>query len=202
MDMMENVDVDFNINYIEHQPGMDRPDMLIDGKMSPMNLKISQSQLRFVMQLAQTVPTALIPDQSKQEAEAYSSLPSNITQPAQSLSRTGTETQEISQLPTVMPTQENVWPQLEMKFKVDTIGLELILAEDGERVGDLEHKSLSKFALNQTHAKLRMTSDGTLESELLVRSFIVLDSREQAKTRFRKIVSLIDSDVEQEFMAS
>ncbi|KAI5292333.1 hypothetical protein KEM56_006319, partial [Ascosphaera pollenicola] len=25
MDMMENVDVDFNINYIEHQPGMDRP---------------------------------------------------------------------------------------------------------------------------------------------------------------------------------
>ncbi|KAI5287431.1 hypothetical protein KEM54_006005 [Ascosphaera aggregata] len=203
LEMMENVDVDFDINYMEHDAKRARPDIIIHGNMSPINLRISQTQLRFVMFLIQTVPAALIPDPGRQEAEAYYSLPSNITEPAQSLiPRPIPERREAKQLPEVVPSHEDVWSQLDMTFKAPTVGLELILAKEGEKTGDLDHASLSKFFLSDTNVKLRMMTNGTLETEMAVQSFNIRDSRGEANTRFRKIMSLINSEVEQEFIAS
>ncbi|KAI5306994.1 hypothetical protein KEM56_005829 [Ascosphaera pollenicola] len=203
LEMMENVDVDFEINYMEHDNKYDRADIIINGDMSPINLRISQPQLRFVTKLIQTVPAALIPDPGRQEAEAYSSLPSNITEPAQSvIPRPVPERREATQLPETVPSQDDVWTQVDMNFKAPTVGMELILAEEGRQVGDLEHASLSKFFLSDTELKLRMLTNGALETEMMVQSFNIRDSRKAANTRFRRIMSLINSDVEQEFMAS
>lgn len=200
--MMENVDVDFDINYMEHNTKYERPDISVSGNMSPINLRISQPQLRFMMYLIQTVPAALIPDPGRQEAEAYSSLPSNITEPAQTLiSRPVAEQREATQLPETIPSQDHVWTQLDMTFKAPTVGLELILAQEGQRVGDLDNASLSKFFLSDMGLKLRMLTNGALETEIAIQSFNIRDSREAANTRFRKIMSLINSGIEQEFMA-
>jgi len=47
-----------------------------------------------------------------------------------------------------------------------------------------------------------MISDGALESELLVQSFTITDTRTTEKIKYRKIMSLINTDVKQQFMAS
>lgn len=47
-----------------------------------------------------------------------------------------------------------------------------------------------------------MISDGALEAELLIQSFSIRDSRTQETNKFRKIMSLINNDVKQQFMAS
>lgn len=69
-------------------------------------------------------------------------------------------------------------------------------------MGNVADASLSKFALNDTNVKLRMKSDDSLEAELLVNSFTIQDSRTKETNKFRKIMSLINNDVKQQFMAS
>ncbi|KAK2804138.1 hypothetical protein FQN50_006680 [Emmonsiellopsis sp. PD_5] len=204
LEMIEKVDLDFNILYLEHQPGMPRPDVEVDGSMSPINLRISQTQLRFLLELSKTIPSALIPDQDLQQAQALEALPATTIEPA----RGGTprpsedmvETQ-THQAPEI-ESESEAWIRLDMAFQVETIGLELILAKEDEPVGPLDEASLSKFFLNNTNVKLRMLSDGALESELLVHSFNIRDSRTKETNRFRKIMSLINTDVQQQFMAS
>ncbi|KAG9925507.1 vacuolar protein sorting-associated protein 13, partial [Aureobasidium melanogenum] len=99
-------------------------------------------------------------------------------------------------------SDDDTWTKLDLVFKVGTIGLELISSKPTKPVGDLAASSLSKFSLNETHVKLRMVSDGSLESELLVQSFTITDTRTHEKNKFRKIMSLINTDVKQQFMAS
>jgi vacuolar protein sorting-associated protein 13A/C len=93
------------------------------------------------------------------------------------------------------------WTKLDLAFHVHTIGLELIMAKDDEPVGDLEAASLSKFSLDDTKVKLRMMTDGSLESEVLIQSFTIQDSRSRETNRFRKIMTSSNKDVQQ-FMAS
>ncbi|KAI5294364.1 hypothetical protein KEM52_004170 [Ascosphaera acerosa] len=203
LEIMENVDVDFDINYMEHDSAHERPETIIDGTMSPINLRISQAQVKFILYLIQTVPAALIPDPGRQEAEAYHSLPPNITEPAQAyIPRPAPELREAAQVPEMVTSQDNVWTQLQMNFKAPTIGLELILAREGEKTGDLDHASLSKCFLSDTKVKLHMSTNGAMETEVTIQSFNIRDSRMNADTRFRKIMSLINSEVQQEFIAS
>jgi vacuolar protein sorting-associated protein 13A/C len=77
----------------------------------------------------------------------------------------------------------------------------LVLAEEDEPVGDIDACSLSKFSLDDTKVKLRMMTDGSLESELLIQSFTIQDSRSRTTNRFRKIMTSSNKDVQQ-FMAS
>ncbi|PGH11668.1 hypothetical protein AJ80_07035 [Polytolypa hystricis UAMH7299] len=204
LEMIEKVDLDVTVRYIEHQPNMSQPDLQVDASMSPINLRVSQTQLRFLLDLSKTVPAAFIPDQDQQEAEAVEAV---STPTAESIPLGGdgayetTGQRESDQGPEIKSTPE-AWVQLDSTFKVDTIGLELILAKEGQPVGPLDEASLSKFSLKNTNIKLRMLSDGSLESELLVHSFNVRDSRAIETNRFRKIMSLINTDVQQQFMAS
>jgi vacuolar protein sorting-associated protein 13A/C len=196
LEMIQKVNLDFSICYLEHQANNPRPDMEIEGSLSPINLRISQSQLKFLLELSKSIPGAFATDSEQQELEAMESLPSSVTEP----------TREATQpkLDSAPADNENTetWVRLDMIFKVDSVGLELILANDNQPVGRLEDSSLSKFSLNDTRVKLRMLTDGSLESELLIHSFSIRDSRKQDSNKFRNIMSLINNDVQQQFMAS
>ncbi|EEH20971.2 hypothetical protein PABG_03202 [Paracoccidioides brasiliensis Pb03] len=204
LQMIEKVDLDFNILYLDHQAGVPRPDIEVDGSMSPINLRISQPQLKFLLELSRTIPTALMQDQDLEEEEAIDSLPPSATESA--ILATPGAGEDVSQTQSHQTNdgiaESEPWIRLDMVFRVETIGLELILAKDGQPVGPLDEASLSKFFLNNTNVKLRMISDGSLESELLVHSFNIRDSRTRETNRFRKIMSLINTDVQQQFMAS
>lgn len=201
LEMIQKVNLDFSICYLEHQPNNPRPDLEVEGSMSPMNLRISQTQLKFLLELSKTVPRAFTTDSEQQELEAMEALPSTVTESRKEATLKAVQGREgpTGKAP---EANEEAWVRLDMIFKVGSVGLELILARDNEPVGRLEDFSLSKFSLNDTKVKLRMLTDGSLESELLIHSFSILDSRSKDTNKFRKIMSPINNNVQQQFMAS
>ena len=205
LEMIDKVDFDFKVIMTEHQEGSKRPDLEVQGKMSPINLRIAQTQLKFLMEVANTVPGAFATDQEQTEEEAYAELPRSMTDPARQMTDTSASESEPStpthQAPEIKPSKE-AWTKLDVTFDAPTVALELILAKEQEPVKDVESASLSRFAINNTQVKLRMKTDDSLESELLINSFTIKDSRKHESNKFRKIMSLINDDVKQQFMAS
>ena len=205
MEMIDKVDLDFKVEYVEHEEGTPRPDLSIDGTVSPINVHVAQTQLKFLMELSKAVPAAFSTDADEKEDEALEELPASKTQPAKKLS-SGSETGEDGAIKTdqrpELSTSPEIWTKLDVKFRAETIGLELILAKEDLPVGNIKDASLSTFAINNTDLKLRMLSDGSLESELLVRSFTITDSRKSEANKFRKVMSLINDNVKQQFMVT
>ncbi|KAJ5374980.1 Vacuolar protein sorting-associated protein 13 [Penicillium concentricum] len=203
LEMIQKVNLEFSICYLEHQANNPRPDMEIEGSLSPINLRISQSQLKFLLELSNSIPSAFATDAEQQELEAMESLPPSVTEPTREATSKAVQAQNDSGGASADDGEnKETWVRLDMIFKVDSVGLELILANDDQPVGRLEDSSLSKFSLNDTRVKLRVLTDGSLESELLIHSFSIRDSRKQDSNKFRNIMSLINNDVQQQFMAS
>ncbi|PSK35869.1 Vacuolar protein sorting-associated protein 13 [Elsinoe australis] len=206
LEMIDKVDLDFKINSAEHRPGAKRPDTEIEGSMSNINLKITQAQLKFIMELSKSIPEAFAADPDEDiEEDVQDELPDSTTEPAKQVMASPTGEQPktgASHLGPELGEPEEAWTKLDLVFKVGTVGLELITGSADKPVGDLADASLSKFSLNETSVKLRMVSDGAMESELLVQSFTITDTRTKEKNKFRKVMSLINTDVKQQFMAS
>jgi vacuolar protein sorting-associated protein 13A/C len=208
LELIDKVDLDFNITMVDHKPGHERPDLEIDGSMSDINLRLTPAQMKFAMELSRTIPQAFNTQSDEViEEDVQSELPSSTTKPARQITDKEPPAEEpskdvtSSQAPE-LKTDDDKWTKLDFVFKVGSIALELVKSNDGEPVGDIEAASLSKFSLNDTNVKVRMISDGAMEAELVVQSFTIRDSRTQGANKFRKIMSLINTDVKQQFMAS
>ncbi|KAF2116072.1 hypothetical protein BDV96DRAFT_645420 [Lophiotrema nucula] len=207
LQLIEKMDLDFNITMVEHKSGRQRPDLEIEGSMSDFNLKLTPEQMKFALELSRSIPAAFATEPDALEEDAQSELPRSTTDPAKRVTDKESPSQEksqdlVSSQSPELHTGDEKWTKLDFVFKVGAIGLELISSKPSEPVGDLEKASLSKFSLNETNIKLRMISDGALETELMVQSFTIRDSRTQGTNKFRKIMSLINNDVKQQFMAS
>jgi vacuolar protein sorting-associated protein 13A/C len=210
LELIDKVDIDFNITQADHKAGRERPDTEIEGAMSNINLRVSEAQLKFVMELTRSIPSAFaLEDDSDLEEEVVSEIPDSVirsessTEPSTKASSvSGSELEKPSHLGPELGSDKETWTKMDLIFKVGAIGLELISGPVDKPIGDLEAASLSKFTLNETSVKLRMISDGALESELLVQSFTITDTRTTEKIKYRKIMSLINTDVKQQFMAS
>jgi vacuolar protein sorting-associated protein 13A/C len=208
LQLIDKVDLDFNITMIDHKTGRERPDLEIDGSMSNINLKLTPEQMKFALELSRTIPAAFATEAEEViEEDVQQELPNSTTEPAKQLTGSKPPAEEPSQ--DVVSSQgpelradDDKWTKLDFVFKIGTIGLELIKSKESEPVGDIEAASLSKFSLNDTNVKLRMISDGAMEAELVVQSFSIRDSRTQETNKFRKIMSLINNEVKQQFMAS
>lgn len=206
LELISKVDFGVKVTYAEHQEGMKRPDLEVVGNMTDFNFRVTQTQLKFMLELSRTIPAAFSGDPDAGEQEAKENLPQKTVERAKTVtSKQETKDENAEVLVDLRPELDvdakTTWSKLDLAFHVDTIGLELILAKDDEPVGDLEASSLSKFSLDHTHVKLRMVSDGSLESELTIQSFTINDSRSRETNKFRKIMTSNNKDVQQ-FMAS
>lgn len=85
LQMIDKVDLDFRVSSVEHQPGLQRPDMQIEGNMSPINLCVAQTQLKFLMELSTTIPNAFATDPEQDENEIMEELPKSTTDLRKSL---------------------------------------------------------------------------------------------------------------------
>lgn len=207
LEMIDKVDLDFKIKYIEHEPGLQRPDLEIQGSMSPMSLRVSQSQLKFLIELSRTVPAAFTADSESEEQQALREIPTSTTVKAKQIGDAGmtidkanNEAQTLDQAPQQAHSEET-WAKIDLVFKADLVALELMLSKDEVPITDVEAASLSKFSINGTNFKLKMMSDGAIDSELLVHSFTISDSRDKDNNKYRKIMSLINDSVKQQLMA-
>jgi vacuolar protein sorting-associated protein 13A/C len=204
LELIDKVDLGFQMTYADHLPGLKRPDMEIEGSMTDFNLRITQTQLKFLLELAKSVPAAFAVDSEGNEQDAVEDVPKSTLKKAKTIEPKKEEPINHNALVDLSPelgVDSDSWTKLDLAFHVHTIGLELILAKEDEPVGDLDAASLSKFSLDDTKVKLRMMTDGSLESELLIQSFTIQDSRNRTTNKFRKIMTSSNKDVQQ-FMAS
>lgn len=207
LEMIDKVDLDFQVTSVEHQQGSKRPDLEVAGKMSSINLRVAQTQLKFLMELSKTVPAAFVTEADADDSEIMSELPQSTVEPAKkATNQDSVKAPEKPSRPShqgpELEADPDSWTKVEFVFDAPTVALELLLAKEQEPVEDLESASLSKFALNDTKVKFRMKTDDSVESELLINSFTITDSRKHETNKFRKIMSLINDDVKQQFMAS
>ncbi|TGO33442.1 hypothetical protein BHYA_0246g00100 [Botrytis hyacinthi] len=204
LELIDKVDLGFLVTYAEHTDGALRPDLEIEGHMSDFNLRITQMQLKFLLELAKSVPGAFMVDSDVSEQQAVDEVASPTTKRAKAITQKSSDDDHNNELVDLGPelgSNAQSWTKLDLAFHVSTIGLELILAKENEPVGDLEAASLSRFSMDDTKVKLRMMTDGSLESEFLIHAFTIQDSRKRETNKFRKIMTSSNKDVQQ-FMAS
>jgi vacuolar protein sorting-associated protein 13A/C len=209
LQMIDKMDLDFKVTYVEHKAGQERPDLEVEGSLSDINVKVTQEQMKFALELSKSIPAAFATEAEEVvDEEIEEELPDSTLKPARAITDKEAESEEEegeespANLKPELETSSDKWTKLDLVFKVGALGLELIKGKHNEPVGDLAEASLSKFSLDQTHIKLRMISDGSLESELLIQSLNIKDTRTRETNKFRKIMSLINTDVKQQFMAS
>ncbi|KAJ4155145.1 hypothetical protein LMH87_000404 [Akanthomyces muscarius] len=204
LEMIDQVDLGFNITHAEHKPGVKRPDTEIEGSVSDIKLRLTQHQLRFLMEISRSVPAAFAGEGNDPEEEAAKMVDESTLERARSApsAENDESDQPLVDLSPELSSIENAWTTLDLVFKVHTIGLELILAaEEDEPLGDLSASSLSRFSLDETKVKTRMLSDGSLEAELLIQSFSIFDTRPRDSNKFRRIMTSNNKEAQQ-LMAS
>ncbi|PNY25073.1 Vacuolar protein sorting-associated protein 13 [Tolypocladium capitatum] len=203
LEMIDHVDLGFNITYAEHKNGVKRPDTEVEGSLSDIKLRLTQHQLKFLMEISKSVPAAFAGEGDDRDEEAAQLVDEDTLQRARTMpARDGSGGDgNLVDLGPELGSVENTWTKFDLVFSVATVGLELIMAKDGEPVGDLAASSLSRFSLDDTKVKTRMLSDGSLEAELLIRSFTIYDTRPRDTNKFRRIMTSSNKEAQQ-LMAS
>lgn len=201
LEMIDNVDLGFNIIHAEHKAGVKRPDAEIEGSMSDFKLRLTQYQLKTLMEISRSVPAALAGEGGSGDEDAERAVDEATLQKARTASANDDSKISRVDLNPELESLDNTWTKLDFVFGVQTVGLELINGREDEPVGNLAAASLSRFSLDNTKIKTRMLSDGSLEAELLVQSFTIYDSRQRETNKFRRIMTSSSKDVEQ-LMAS
>lgn len=170
--------------------------------MSDLNLKLTQTQFKFLLELSQSIPAVFAGE--PEDENVIDELPLEMSEPAREVMQQTNDTSASDSVVHLRPelgVGSDTWTQLDMVFNVGSIGLELLVADPDCPIEDLEAASLSRASLNKTHFKLRMISNGSIESELLIESFNIEDSRKQESNKFRKFMSSTNKEGSQ-FMAS
>lgn len=203
LEMIDHVDIGFNITYAEHVKGSKRPDMEIEGSVSDIKLQLTQYQLKFLMEISKSVPAAFAGQGSTDEEAARLVGEETVELAKTAPPPTGQDDSDepLVDLSPELSSIENAWTKLDLVFNVNTIALELIMAEEDEPVGDVNASSLSRFSLDETRVKTRMLSDGSLEAELLIRAFSIYDTRPRETNKFRRIMTSSNKEAQQ-LMAS
>ncbi|KAK1781448.1 hypothetical protein QBC45DRAFT_57630 [Copromyces sp. CBS 386.78] len=203
LELIDKVDLGFQITYAEHKEGVKRPDLEIEGNMSDFNLRLTQYQLNTLLEISRSVPAAFAGDSEQNRLDAEREVDDRTLSRARTMSGfddNGGNEQLIDLGPELGP-QAETWTKLDLIFTVNTIGLELINAPEDQPVGDLDAASLSKFSLDASRLKTRMDSNGSLEAEFVIQSFTIYDTRQRETNKFRRIMTSGNKDVQQ-LMAS
>ena len=164
-------------------------------------MKLSQTQFQVLLELSKAVPAVFAGDPSEVPVDVSKDIE---VKPKTNLSLVHKEedkTESRVHLNPELGTSPDSWTKLDLVFKMGNISMELLVCKPNEPIEDVVGASLSKFSLNKTDVKLRMISDGSIESEILIQSFTVNDSRHQETNKFRKIMSSTNTEGSQ-FMAN
>ncbi|KXJ86769.1 hypothetical protein Micbo1qcDRAFT_218953 [Microdochium bolleyi] len=202
LEMIDHVDLGFNIIHAEHISGSKRPDTEIEGTMTDINLRLTQYQLQFLLEISRSVPGAFATNAEASNEEAERDVDERTLRRAKTMSSTTSGSEDkIADLSPELGSREDTWTKLDLVFSAHKIGLELINATEDRPVGNADNASLSRFSLDDSKLKTRMLADGSLEAEFVIQSFTIFDSRLREGNKFKKIMTSSNKEVQQ-FMAS
>jgi vacuolar protein sorting-associated protein 13A/C len=162
----------------------------IAATMSDVKMNLTQAQYGFLISLSKTIPRAFSPS-IEDDGLAPLSESTDIT-PIVEIGHGFTETVDLSpELANIALRSDGVQIQLksslELVFNVGTVYLEIFTATALDS-DTLRNSSLAKFSLNETGVRYKMLSNGSMEAEVVVRSFTVHDTRTSRQTKFREMI--------------
>ncbi|EAQ90313.1 hypothetical protein CHGG_02248 [Chaetomium globosum CBS 148.51] len=203
LELLDHVDLGFNITYAEHKPGVKRPDLEVQSSMTDLNLRITPYQLNSLLEISKSVPAAFAGDPEQHTADAERDVDNATLERARTLPGYGgsSTNEQLIDMSPELGTRGEAWTKLDLVFTVNEIGLELINALQDAPVGNIDAASLSKFSLNSSRLKTRMDSNGSLEAEFVIQAFTIHDTRHRETNKFRRIMTSGNTSVEQ-LMAS
>ena len=190
LEMLKNVDLTFDITMVdggEHdEHKRTRPDTEIAGKMSDVKMHLTAQQYAFLLDLSRTVPRTFgttdkeaTEDEDLEAQVSAANTPARIKSPSPDASKQAEEqSQTVDLYPELAKVAVNdngeqipLFSKLELSFVVKTIYLELFDTSALQQKTLREH-SLIRFSLNDTDVKYKMVSNGSMEAEVLLRSFV------------------------------
>ncbi|KAJ2900637.1 hypothetical protein MKZ38_002296 [Zalerion maritima] len=202
LELIDHVDLGFHVTYAEHQDGDVRPELEIEGTMSEVNLKITQYQLQFLLEISRSVPAVFAGDSAQSDEEAARDVDEGTLKRARTMTSMASSNEEqLVDLRPELGRREGNWTRLDLLFTVPEISLELVNAEAGKPVHNADMASLSRFSLDQSRLKTKMVADGSLEAEFVIHSFTIFDSRPGDANKYKHLMRPRNEKVQQ-FMAS
>lgn len=189
--IVDNVDMEFDIEYAGHTEGSARPATKVKGSLSDVQINLTEKQYAFLINLANTVSGAFggSGDSTIEEIDVDEQIP---------IPSSGADTINISAVANLPSSstqtdsdEAKVYTSLELVFGMPTVALEIYRGDGVQKA--LEEASLSIVSLNQTKLKLKMLSEGTMETELKIDSLTLNDSRTDVKTRYREIIPAVSN---------
>ncbi|BFZ60577.1 Vacuolar protein sorting-associated protein 13 [Saitoella coloradoensis] len=204
LDMIEDADITFNVVYEEHIANSKRPEVEVQGHMSDLNMRLTETQYKFLMELAQSIPRAFAPEPEDEDEELVELEEDEDVDPGTPTEKSASTRVDMApELGAVTEGGKRIttWSKLDLVFSLNTVCLEIFQSSESYNFDDIDRSTLSKFRLYKTHVKMRMLTDGSIESELRLKSFTVKDTRKDKANKFREVIPAVTHGGSQ-FMAS
>ncbi|KAF9185293.1 hypothetical protein BGZ51_009186 [Haplosporangium sp. Z 767] len=173
LQIIENVDIEFDMTRAAHKDGMARPDMELVGRMSEVNMNLTELQYKTLYGISLSVARAFgggadVDTDALAASEGIPSTPAPAPPPA-------------------IKSTDAKWTSIDLVFSLPKVTLE-IYQGDATQKEELRDCSFSKFSLSQTDFKYKMLTDSTMQAELTIQDLIINDTRRLVKTKFREII--------------
>jgi vacuolar protein sorting-associated protein 13A/C len=156
--------------------------------MSDVKMSLTEKQYKYLFDLSNTIPRAFSTSQSTDSSPSGS--PASQTQRPKDSNSTETSSSQNDE------TGVKPWTTIDLIFNVNQIYLE-IFSGDGSQKESLPDTSLSKFCLNETKVKYKMSSDASMEAELSLQSATLNDTRTNVQNVYREILPAVNKETAQ-----
>jgi vacuolar protein sorting-associated protein 13A/C len=203
LDMLEDLNLEVKVAMTERiarEADLLKPDVMVDATLQDVKMALTQQQYALLMALSHTVPRTFSTSESEQQEDAIllerTPMASRPPSPPQALSSSadlanGKATVDLlPELPVVAHTPHGdikLHSATEVSFKVNAVSLDLY-GPDAVDAATLKSAGLIRFALNDTKANVKILNDGSMEAELGIRSFRIVDTNYSRSTKWRDIV--------------
>ncbi|KAG0050250.1 hypothetical protein BGZ83_004992 [Gryganskiella cystojenkinii] len=172
LQIIEDVDIDLDMVRAAHKDGLPRPDMELVGRMSEVNMNLTELQYRTLYGISMSVARAF-GGGSEEDADALAASAGIVSAP--------------SPPPPVVKSSDEKWTSIDLVFELPKVTLE-IYHGDATQKEELRDCSFSKFSLSKTDFKYKSSTDSTMQAELTIQDLIINDTRRNVKTKFREII--------------
>lgn len=192
LEIIDKLDLSFNMSYVEPYDNMTRPATLIDGSLSDISMKLTELQYKFLMD-ASAVLSSILASESGLEDNELGALEEELKAQKNLQS-------DLIRIPSV-PLNPNNVSKVSAAFHANKISLSLYTNTQNEPPENMDNLTLTKFSLNDSGLKLRMKDTGDIESDFHIKSFTIHDTRTKRENKFTEIIPYANND-EYQFMCN
>lgn len=195
--IIDDIDVKADVKQLS---GVDRstttedfPETQINVVVSDVRLQLTQMQYCLLMTVMQAVPRVFSAPPSDTPVEP----PTSTIQSRPNLASTPSRDSRVatSLQPELRPrtgAASKIWTKLDVLVTVGAVKLHLYDASATHQ-DNLKQHGIARFALNHNSLRLKMLSDGAMEAQIVLKSFLMSNTR-PGTSKFREIIPTASHD--------